>query len=114
MGECAAEESENWMSLKLGYDLTIEQTQKMIMTPELIQAIKILQFNIQELDAYVQEEILTNPVLETLPDEEPEGEPGREQRQEEPLDWKEHIRNAAYEQDGTDPPISSSATSAPM
>ena len=50
--------------MKLGYDLTIEQTQKLMMTPELIQAIQILQFNTQELDAFVQEEILQNPVLE--------------------------------------------------
>ena len=31
--------------MKLGYDLTIEQTQKLTMTPELIQAIQILQLN---------------------------------------------------------------------
>ena len=30
------------MSMKLGYDLTIEQTQKLVMTPELIQAISKL------------------------------------------------------------------------
>ncbi len=51
--------------MKLGFDLTIEQTQKLVMTPELIQAIKILQFNTQELSSYVQEQLLTNPVLET-------------------------------------------------
>ena len=51
--------------MKLGYDLTIEQTQKLVMTPELIQAIQILQFNTQELTSYVQEQLLTNPVLET-------------------------------------------------
>ena len=38
------------MSIRLGYDLTIEQAQKLVMTPELIQAIQILQFNTQELD----------------------------------------------------------------
>ena len=32
------------MSMKLGYDLTIEQAQKLVMTPELIQAIQILQY----------------------------------------------------------------------
>lgn len=52
------------MSMKLGYDLTIEQAQKLVMTPELIQAIQILQFNTQELDAFVQEQLLVNPVLE--------------------------------------------------
>ncbi len=50
--------------MKLGYDLTIEQTQKLTMTPELIQAIQILQFNTQELDEFVQEELMQNPVLE--------------------------------------------------
>ena len=50
--------------MRLGYDLTIEQTQKLVMTPELIQAIQILQFNTQELDNFVQEQLLTNPVLE--------------------------------------------------
>ena len=52
------------MNMRLGYGLTIEQTQKLTMTPELIQAIRILQFNTQELDTFVQEEILENPVLE--------------------------------------------------
>lgn len=50
--------------MRLSYGLTIEQTQKLTMTPELIQAIRILQFNTQELDSFVQEEILDNPVLE--------------------------------------------------
>lgn len=86
------------MSLKLGYDLTIEQSQKLVMTPELIQAIKILQFNIQELDSYVQEEILVNPVLEREESEtEAGGEASRDDRDEEHLDWKEQMRERAYE-----------------
>lgn len=52
--------------MKLGHDLTIEQTQKLALTPELIQAIQILQFNNQELDGYVQEQLLINPVLESV------------------------------------------------
>ncbi|WP_027398216.1 RNA polymerase factor sigma-54 [Anaerovorax odorimutans] len=50
--------------MRLGYDLTIEQSQKLVMTPELIQAIQILQFNTQELENYVEEQLLTNPILE--------------------------------------------------
>lgn len=50
--------------MKLGYDLTIEQSQKLVMTPELIQAIQLLQFNTQELESYVSEQLLSNPVLE--------------------------------------------------
>jgi RNA polymerase sigma-54 factor len=48
----------------LGYELKIEQRQTLTMTPELIQAIKILQYNIQELNEYVEDEILSNPLLE--------------------------------------------------
>jgi len=50
--------------MRLGYELTIEQAQKLSMTPELIQAIQILQLNQQELSEYVQRELLENPVLE--------------------------------------------------
>ena len=93
------------MSMKLGYDLTIEQTQKLVMTPELIQAIKILQFNIQELDVYVQDQLLTNPVLESEPDHDTPArdadaddipEEVREPKREEP-DWEEYIRGS-YEE----------------
>jgi RNA polymerase sigma-54 factor len=60
--------------MKLGYELTIEQTQKLSMTPELIQAIKILQLNNVDLNEYVQDELLENPILEedrSANDEEP-------------------------------------------
>lgn len=50
--------------MKFGYEQTIEQVQKLVMTPDLIQAIRILQFSTQELDEYVQEELLSNPVME--------------------------------------------------
>ena len=50
--------------MRLGYELTIEQSQKLVMTPELIQAIKILQFTSQELELYVADQLLANPVLE--------------------------------------------------
>lgn len=92
------------MSMKLGYDLTIEQSQKLVMTPELIQAIKILQFNIQELDLYVQDQLLTNPVLETEPEHaRTEGEPHEDREAQESAapqtepDWQEYIRGS-YEE----------------
>lgn len=50
--------------MRLGIDLNIKQVQKLVMTPELIQTIKILQFNIQELQSFVEEQILINPLLE--------------------------------------------------
>ncbi len=97
-------------SMRLGYDLTIEQVQKLVMTPELIQAIQILQFNTQELDSYVQEQMLVNPVLEQEqrePDQSADSEPAREERQteedrhqDEILDWKEYIRDSNYGDEG--------------
>ena len=85
--------------IKLGFDLTIEQSQKLVMTPELIQAIQILQFSTQELDAFVQEQLLVNPVLEQ-DSERPAPESAaqtEERREEEKLDWKEFIRSGSYD-----------------
>ena len=102
------------MSMKLGYDLTIEQAQKLVMTPELIQAIQILQFNTQELDSFVQEQLLVNPALEHSSTDNQEN-PSRESddiiKQEaaddfrapeaggrdEDFDWKEFIANRQYD-----------------
>lgn len=107
------------MSIRLGYDLTIEQQQKLVMTPELIQAIQILQFNTQELDSYVQEQLLVNPVLEQAspPDNSNGGgsEEHTEERteqfteremeaketspasQSEDFDWKEYIKDRQFD-----------------
>jgi len=101
--------------MRLGYDLTIEQVQKLVMTPELIQAIQILQFNTQELDSYVQEQMLVNPVLEqgqrepeqSADSERIDSERIREDKQSEEdrhqdeiLDWKEYIRDSSYGDEG--------------
>lgn len=72
--------------MKLGYQLTIEQTQKLSMTPELIQAIQILQFNNQELSEYVQNELLENPVLEA-----------DKQEEQQEVDIREKILEGNYE-----------------
>ena len=88
--------------MKLGYELTIEQTQKLVMTPELIQAIQILQFNTQELDHFVQEQLLTNPVLEkverteSVEPQEPT-EPNEPVEKEPEYDWAEHFKEREYD-----------------
>ena len=51
--------------MRIGYGLSLEQTQKLIMTPELRQAITILQLSALELSTYVEEQLLENPLLET-------------------------------------------------
>ncbi len=86
--------------MRLGYDLTIEQSQKLVMTPELIQAIQILQFNTQELDSYVQDQLLSNPVLETSQTEEGGTEEERKSFDEQTDTLREYIRERGYDETG--------------
>ncbi|MEG1584222.1 MAG: RNA polymerase sigma-54 factor, partial [Anaerovorax sp.] len=93
--------------MKLGYELTIEQSQKLVMTPELIQAIQILQFNTQELESFVEEQVLTNPILETesmaetpvenkeLQVETPEAE--EKPVKDEEFDWAEYFKEREFD-----------------
>ncbi|MFC4768373.1 RNA polymerase factor sigma-54 [Effusibacillus consociatus] len=50
--------------MKMGYGLWQEQTQKLVMTPELRQAITVLQFSSHELLEYLESEVSQNPVME--------------------------------------------------
>ena len=52
--------------MKMNFNLNLIQTQKLIMTPELKQAIEILQFNALELNEFINEELLNNPILEKI------------------------------------------------
>lgn len=52
--------------MKMGFELSLSQTQKLIMTPELRQAIQILQFNNVELMEYLNNQLEANPFLEVL------------------------------------------------
>lgn len=100
--------------MHLSYDLKIEQSQKLVMTPELIQAIRILQFNTQELDMYVQEELMTNPVLEQAEAADRQREAAAEdaadgitdrdsaestdnRSDDLDIDWKEYIKDRQYD-----------------
>ena len=51
--------------MRIGFGLNLEQHQKLIMTPELRQAITILQLSTIELAEYIDQELLENPLLET-------------------------------------------------
>ena len=48
----------------LGPSLSIRQTQSLVLTPQLTQAIKLLQLSNLELDAFIAEELSKNPLLE--------------------------------------------------
>lgn len=76
--------------MKLGYDLTLEQSQKLIMTPELRQAIEMLQFNSMELKDYISKELDENPVLESASSGE-EFENIEEYTKDKEVDWKEYL-----------------------
>ena len=58
----------------LGPSLSIRQSQQLVLTPQLTQAIKLLQLSNLELEAYIAEEISKNPLLEARSDE-PEEQP---------------------------------------
>ncbi|KAA5614424.1 RNA polymerase factor sigma-54 [Rhodovastum atsumiense] len=59
--------------MTLGPRLDLRQTQSLVMTPQLRQAIKLLQFSNMEVAAFVEEELERNPLLER--DESPESGP---------------------------------------
>ena len=52
------------MSNKISQNLDLRQSQQMVMTPQLQQAIKLLQLNNMELSEYIEEELEKNPLLE--------------------------------------------------
>lgn len=81
--------------MKLGYNLNLKQTQKLSMTPQLQQAIKLLQFNSLELNEYIKEQMVENPLLEieTVKEEIKDLNIEKEQAKskEDEIDWKEYI-----------------------
>ncbi len=100
--------------MSMNFDLNIEQTQKLVMTPELHQAITLLQFSALELADYIQEEMNNNPLLEVLESEEDESPDtnGRTaatataesltKRERALLDWEDYFRDdeqPAYERE---------------
>jgi len=61
----------------LGPSLSIRQSQQLVLTPQLTQAIKLLQLSNLELESFIAEELSKNPLLEARsdePDEQPAGD----------------------------------------
>ncbi|MGE5652923.1 MAG: RNA polymerase factor sigma-54 [Bacillota bacterium] len=83
--------------MRLGFNLSLEQTQKLVMTPELRQAIAILQMSTLELSQYIQQQLESNPMLDTKEDglddrdtnedTEPAGEGDQDN------DWQEYFQD---------------------
>lgn len=77
--------------MKLGYDLSLQQVQKLVMTPELRQAIQLLRYTSYELNEYLEEQIEKNPMLESVSlGEDYENIDDHIDKKEE-IDWKEYI-----------------------
>ncbi len=55
--------------MSLGPRLDLRQSQSLVMTPQLQQAIKLLALTNLELEAYIGEELDRNPLLDTAPEE---------------------------------------------
>lgn len=76
--------------MNLNYGLRIEQTQKLIMTPELRQAIKILQLSSLELSDYINRMIAENPLIEI--NEESESQKENKDKKENEIDWEYYLQ----------------------
>ncbi|MBO8165458.1 MAG: RNA polymerase factor sigma-54 [Brevibacillus sp.] len=80
--------------MNMSFGLFQEQTLKLVMTPELRQAITILQYSALDLMSYLQEQAAENPVIE-LPEIDTAVETAREAKPTPEIDWKELISSRA-------------------
>ena len=104
--------------MELGLRLSQKQTLKLVMTPRLQQALKLLQMPSLELSQHIEQELLTNPLLE-LEEDTPESDPPEEQTETESseseeapssdesdfdvdgdIDWNEYFDDGFEFQDG--------------
>ncbi len=74
-------------------------SQQLVMTPQLQQAIKLLQLSRMELVDVIQKEMLENPVLEEIPEAQPEEIPPRETYQEK----SQEVADSASDQTANEP-----------
>ncbi len=92
--------------MRMGYELHIEQTQRLIMTPELRQAITVLQLSSLDLSMYIQQQLQENPLLELREDEvgssedfageeSPVEQEEEEDKSENEIDWEEYFQDSS-------------------
>lgn len=84
--------------MRLTHEVILEQQQKLMMTPELRQAIAILQMSSQELGEFIQTELERNPVLETNENQDEPDSRESQEKEPEPDDnrddeWKEYFQD---------------------
>ena len=87
--------------MALTHKLEIRQSHALVMTPQLMQAIKLLQLSNLDLVAYVENELERNPLLERTGEGEGEAERHSSEREEQPppnstaAEWDEGGRDAS-------------------
>ena len=91
--------------MQLDYGLKLEVNQKLVMTPQLRQAIAVLQLTSMELTSMIEQELLENPVLEVEDRQAAAGEDSEstgedKQPLEEYMDWADYFNNG-MESSGT-------------
>lgn len=81
--------------MRLDFGLQLEQTQKLIMTPELRQAIEILQLSSFELNHLIEQELEKNPVMEVVEDKglNEEENKDKEKNDKEEIDWEQYFEH---------------------
>ncbi len=84
--------------MHLGYGLNLEQTQKLIMTPELRQAITVLQLSAAELVQYIENAMLENPLLEVPEELDTEGNEISERSRTDDFtsDWCDYLSESGH------------------
>jgi len=85
--------------MALEQKLSLKLAQKLVMTPSLQQAIKLLQMTRTELDTLLTQELVENPVLEESSETEEEETPPEEERKEKEKEEVKEEANGAEELD---------------
>lgn len=81
--------------MQMNFGLTLSQTQKLVMTPELRQAITILQLSTLELSEYIEKELLENPLLDISEEsfKNEELDKREEEKDVDDIDWEEYFQD---------------------
>src|SRR5688572_28133059 len=101
-GKCVPGSGSGRFVVALAHRLQLRQGQSLVMTPQLQQAIKLLQLSNVELAEYVETEIERNPLLSRVENEAPDGdapEKVSEKREEMRLDEANGANEASRELD---------------
>jgi RNA polymerase sigma-54 factor len=84
-------------SVKLKFEAGLDQSQRIVIVPELKQALKVLQYSSDELYNFIQSEMEQNPLFELCEEVRRIGQENDDA--DFPVDWKEYFGSAGYHDD---------------